>query len=104
MRHKLGLFSQPYSEDDLNNLNIGRYLDFVIREPRGESKALVTIRNGTTIREVLKACLRELDILDDAMPCNENVEAIAHIQNAILSLDHREQDRKQRGVEGFHLP
>jgi len=38
------------------------------------------------------------------MPCNENVEAIAHIQNAILSLDHREQDRKQRGVEGFHLP
>lgn len=101
MRHKLKFFTQI---DPDNAQDLSQYLDFAEREPRGDYKELVTTRNGTTVREVLKACQRELEILDEAIPCYENQEAIFSIVQAIFNLDQREVDRKHRGVEGYHLP
>lgn len=97
MKHKLKLFSQPlYPEHE-------QYIDFVQRELRTEEKALVTIKNGTTIRSVLKVCLTELEGLQEKLPCRENFRAMENINQAIDWLDEREKDRKKRGVEGFHL-
>lgn len=97
MRHKLKLFTQPYNDWQ-------QFLDFVERQPINEGGALITVKNGTTIRSVLKACSRELDYLNEQLPCKENIKAIEAISQAIDWLDDREGDRKARGVEGFHLP
>lgn len=97
MRHKLKLFSQPESHES------EQFIDFVQRESITEGKALVTIKNGTTIREVLNVCVKELDILQHVLPCKENVKAMEAINQAIDWLYEREEDRKKRGVEGFHL-
>jgi len=96
-KRELKLFAQPYSE-------VWRqHIQFVEREPAEESKALITRKNGTTVREVLKVVIYELDDLQKALPCDHNVEAIKHIEKAIEILNKREWDRRDRGVEGYHI-
>lgn len=100
MRHKLKFFDQAGEKP----IGISRYLDFAEREPKGESKILITTRNGTTVRAVLRVCWTEIADLQEKMPSNYNLAAMADIEMAILSLEKREKDRKARGVEGYHLP
>lgn len=98
MRHKLKLFSQPFSEDE------EQHIEFVTRKQIVDKGPLATVRNGTTIRNVLQVCRIELYRLNEELYCTQNTEAISAIEEAIIYLDEREQDRKKRGVEGFHLP
>lgn len=75
-------------------------LHFVHREPFGNENKLVTVLNGTTLREVLRACEACLKHLDSQIPDVYNEIAISNIQDAMTSLDAREFDRKARGVHG----
>lgn len=80
-------------------------IPFVERLPIPDgSKKLKTVVNGTTVRSVIKACISELDSLQRAMPCPQNVIAISHLEKALQALHEREADRRERGVEGYHLP
>lgn len=59
--------------------------------------------NGTTIEAVLGVAKARIEELNAKFPCRENSLAITKIQEAIMWLDERTRDRKERGVEGQHV-
>jgi len=61
-----------------------------------------TYDNGTTLEEMLRVSFERLSFLNSKFPCEENEEAMKHIEEAKKSLDKRTADRKARGVEGKH--
>ena len=59
-------------------------------------------RNGLTVEEALQQCVERLNQYQSKVPCRENAIAITHIETAILWLDKRTKDRKERGAEGAY--
>jgi hypothetical protein len=57
--------------------------------------------NGLSIEDLLQICAHRLDCFQ-AGPyvCEENAEALKHLELALASLDKRTRVRKARGVEG----
>ena len=61
-----------------------------------------TKENGTTLEEMLRVCIERLTMLNEGFGCRENRIAITKMQEALLWLNERTRDRKERGVEGKH--
>jgi hypothetical protein len=61
---------------------------------------LETITNGTTNEEVLRVLIDRVKFLNTKFPCRENAIALTHIETALMWLEKRTADRKERGVEG----
>ncbi len=62
-----------------------------------------TEENGTTLEEMLSVSIERLQRLNAAFPCRENACAITKMEEALMWLNKRTEDRKLRGVEGKHL-
>ncbi len=58
--------------------------------------------DGTTLEEMLKVTVGRLALLNDKFPCRENAIAITKLQEALMWLNARTENRKARGVEGTH--
>lgn len=58
--------------------------------------------NGTTLEEMLRVSIERLTDLNSRFSCRENSIAITKIQEALMWLNKRTEDRKARGVEGMH--
>lgn len=58
--------------------------------------------NGTTLEEMLRVSIERLRHLNTKLPCRENSIAITKMEEALLWLNKRTQDREARGVEGTH--
>ena len=56
--------------------------------------------NGTTNELVLSVLIDRTQYLDDLYPCQENKQAITHLQAALDLFNARTKDRIKRGVEG----
>ena len=59
--------------------------------------------NGTTLEEMLKVSIARLTDLNNRLSCRENSIAITKMQEALMWLNKRTEDRTKRGVEGKHL-
>ena len=57
-------------------------------------------RNGLTVEEVLLQCVQRLSFLNSKVPCPDNCYAMTSIHRAIMELEERTKDRKDREVEG----
>lgn len=57
-------------------------------------------KNGLQVEEALQQCVDRLLQYQSEVPCRENSIAITNIETAILWLNKRTQDRKERNVEG----
>lgn len=57
--------------------------------------------NGVQVDEVLHFTRTYLEVLNTSYPCDENVETIKAINNAIVWQKKRTKDRQVRGVEGY---
>lgn len=66
--------------------------------------AMNTIHDGTTNEEVLMMLIDRLRHLHEKLPSRECALAITKSEEALLWLNRRTEDRKQRGVEGTHQP
>ena len=62
-----------------------------------------TFENGTTLEELLSVGIKRLADLNNRFSCRENSLAITKMQEALMWLNKRTEDRKKRGVEGKHL-
>lgn len=79
-------------------------LQFIEKSPKEEgSTELVTIYNGTTNEEVLEMLLDRMNYLQGKFPCRENAVAITKLDEALLWLNKRTQDRIKRNVEGKQI-
>lgn len=55
---------------------------------------------GTTNEEVLACLIDRMNYLNTAFPCRENALAITKLEEALMWLNKRTQNRIERGVEG----
>jgi len=59
--------------------------------------------NGAFVEDVIYAAKQRLEFFQNSQyKTEENEKAIGQLENALILLDQRRQDRKARGVEGKH--
>lgn len=61
-----------------------------------------TKENGTTLEEMLRVSIERLTMLNEKFRCRENSVAITKMEEALMWLNKRTEDRVKRGVEGKH--
>src|SRR5690349_11865418 len=82
----------------------GQILQFIEKIPISEgSTELKTVNDGTTNEEVLEVILDRLNSLNNKFPCRENALAITNIEQGLLWLNRRTQNRIKRNVEGKQI-
>ena len=59
--------------------------------------------NGTTLEELLRVGIGRLQNLNSRFSCRENNVAITKMEEALMWLNKRTEDRKEREVEGKHI-
>ncbi len=64
---------------------------------------LRTINDGTTNEDVLDMLIDRMNYLQSKFPCRENALAITNMEQALMWLNKRTQDRVKRSVEGKHV-
>lgn len=61
--------------------------------------------NGCFVETLLQAALQRLQYYQGTrFQCQENAEAIRHLQGALTELNSRTQRRQDQGVAGTHVP
>lgn len=95
--HKYELDSFEY---DPTNQTI-QFIEKVPVSP--DSGELETKNNGTTNEEVLEMLINRMQYLQDKFPCRENALVITKLEESLMWLNKRTQDRMKRGVEGKHI-
>ena len=82
----------------------GQILQFIHKEPKEEgSTELVTVADGTTNEEVLEVLIDRMNFLQSKFPCRENAIVITKLEESLMWLNKRTQDRLKRNVEGKQL-
>jgi hypothetical protein len=75
----------------------GPLIDPITEQPLGQ--------NGAFLQTVLGVCIRRLAAFQESpMRSRENAVALTHLETALLWLNKREEERKERGVVGTHRP
>ena len=85
-----------------NKESVGQTLQFIHKEPKLGSE-LITISDGTTNEEVLEVLIDRMNFLQSKFPCRENAIVITKLEESLMWLNKRTQDRLKRNVEGKHL-
>ena len=78
----------------------GQTLQFI--QKAGDPVELVS--DGTTNEEVLEMLIDRMRFLGGLLPCRETSIAITKCEEALLWLERRTTDRRNRGVEGTYKP
>ena len=73
---------------------ISQELSFIEKDASG------TLTSGTTNEEVLAMLIDRIQFLQGKFPCRENAIVITKLEESLMWLNKRTQDRKVRGVEG----
>ena len=78
-----------------------QFLQFIEKiAPVAGSTELVTINNGTTNEEVLRVLINRIQYLNGKFPCRENAIVLTKLEESLMWLNKRTEDRKARNVEG----
>lgn len=78
-------------------------LKFIKKAPVSPgSTEMEVVMHGTTNEAVLEVLIDRLTYLQEKMPCEENLAALANLKSALEILNERTAKRKERGVEGTH--
>ena len=82
----------------------GQILQFIHKEPKEEgSTELVTVADGTTNEKVLEVLIDRMNFLQSKFPCRENAIVITKLEESLMWLNKRTQDRLKRNVKGKQL-
>lgn len=68
-----------------------------------ESTDLITANDGTTNEEILEMLIDRMNYLQTKFPCRENALVITKLEESLMWLNKRTQDRIKRNVEGKYL-
>lgn len=66
--------------------------------------SLSTVKNGTTNEEVIMVLIDRMQFLNSKLPSRESSLAITKLEEALMWLNKRTENRKERGVEGTAKP
>jgi hypothetical protein len=92
-----------YSLDSFEGGN-PQQLQFIEKVPVLDgSTELKTINDGTTNEEVLAVLIDRIKSLQEKFPCRENAIVITILEESLMWLNKRTEDRKARNVEGKQI-
>jgi hypothetical protein len=81
--------------------SLSQTLQFIEKAPESEgSKVFKTVNDGTTNEEVLAVLINRLNYFQNKLPCRENAIVITKLEESLMWLNKRTEERKARGVEG----
>lgn len=81
----------------------GQTIQFIQKEPLATgSTEMITICDGTTNEELLEVLIDRIGYLNTKFPCRENSIVLTKLQESLMWLNKRTQDRVKRNVEGKH--
>lgn len=84
-----------------NESGLTESIQFIEKAPKEEgSTELVTVNNGTTNEEVLSMLIDRMNYLQNKFPCRENALVITKLEESLMWLNKRTNDRIKRNVEG----
>jgi len=88
----------PFDQEPYN----GQIIQFIEKEvnPEDPTGPMVTVNNGTTNEELLKILIHRTEHLQEKHPCEENVQALHFMRNALDWFNLRTARRKSQGTEG----
>lgn len=90
-----------YEVSNFENKESVQTIQFIHKEKKSEdSDVLNTISDGTTNEEVLAMMIDRMKFLNAKVPSRESSIAITKLEEALMWLNKRTQDRVKRGVEG----
>lgn len=95
-----------YVAANFENPEYGQTIQFIEKEPINKPDQiteLVTINDGTTNEELLTVLIDRMNYLQGKFPCRENAIVITKLEESLMWLEKRTNDRKKRGVEGKHI-
>lgn len=82
----------------------GQILQFIHKEPSSsDSNELTTVSDGTTNEELIEVLIDRMMFLQNKFPCRENAIVITKLEESLMWLNKRTQDRIKRNVEGKHI-
>jgi len=93
-----------YELAHFENKESAQALQFIHKEPKEEgSTELKTVSDGTTNEEVLDVLIDRMQFLQKKFSCRENAIVITNLEESLMWLNKRTQDRLKRDVEGKQL-
>jgi hypothetical protein len=94
-----------YLLENFQKINeVGQEIQFIHKAAASDDPTILeTIDDGTTNEEVLAVLIDRLSFLQARFPCKENAMVITKLEESLMWLNKRTEDRKQRNVEGRHL-
>lgn len=79
----------------------GQTLQFIEKERiTSDSPELRTVNDGTTNEEVLAVLIDRLGVMNAKLPSRETSLVITKLEESLMWMNKRTNDRKARGVEG----
>ena len=91
-----------YIAQNFENKESGQTIQFIEKHPQ-EDGSLAIINDGTTNEELLEVLIDRISYLQAKFPCKENACCITHLQEGLMWLEKRTQDRIKRNVEGKNI-
>ena len=91
-----------YVARNFENAANGQTIQFIEKSQAvaGDTTTLQTVNDGTTNEELLKILIDRLNYLQAKFPCRENAIVITKLEESLMWLNKRTEDRAARGVEG----
>lgn len=98
------VINQNWTNDNgTHNGGVSTGIGFTISWQRGPINEAG--RNGAFLIEVLQSCFNQLEYFQNSnYSCQENVEALIHLQKCIELLESRRNRRLSTGTLGTHQP
>jgi hypothetical protein len=82
--------------------NYPQTIQFIEKKVQKSTGNLITINDGCTNEEVLEVLIDRMQYLQGLFPCRENAIVITNLEESLMWLEKRTNDRLKRGVEGKH--
>ena len=93
-----------YILQNFENPNNGQTIQFIEKvQSKEESPKFETVNDGTTNEELLAVLIDRLSFLNGKFPCRENSIVLTKLEESLMWLNKRTNDRVARGVEGKHI-
>lgn len=95
-----------YVAANFENPENGQTIQFIEKVEDTESLikgTLITLNDGTTNEELLAVLINRMYYLQGKFPCRENAIVITKLEESLMWLEKRTNDRKKRNVEGKNI-
>ena len=92
-----------YDEPDINSRIKGKACSGKVKIMWKENVKWYYVNDGTTNEEVLEMLIDRMKYLQAKFPCKENACVITKLEESLMWLEKRTNDRKKRNVEGKHV-